>query len=315
MLKIENYTAGYANSDYLFQEISLEILPAQVVGIKGTNGCGKSTLLKILASFIRPDSGSVYFGHNVIMGYYDQTLANLDSENTLLDELWSVDDDAPQTKIRTILGQFNFSGEDALKTISTLSGGERARLTLAKLMLKASNTLLLDEPTNHLDIATIDALETALNNYNGTVLAVSHDRYFVDKLATKIIDFNHITDGSPLVFQGNYKEYSAFLAERENLVFANTDNNDIIKVNSPLVSGNKLRYEEQKKQASEKRKLQTKLARLNEEKTILESELDKIAEGEKEFETDHIVLAELFEKKIAAEARLLEIYEELERIT
>ena len=169
--------------------------------IIGHNGCGKSTLMKVLAGRLSPDSGSCDYGYNLTVGYYDQENQNLNPSNTVLDELWNLSPTMIQQKVRSALALFNFTGEDVQKTVSVLSGGERARLTFAKLMLKENNLLLLDEPTNHLDIASKEVLEEALADYDGTVLCVSHDRYFISRLANHILDFDG-AGGVPAFFEG-----------------------------------------------------------------------------------------------------------------
>lgn len=170
----------------------------------GANGCGKTTLLKILMGQEAPTGGTFRFGANIEVGYYDQAQSGLDPEKTVLDEVWDACPDKTQTEVRNALAVFLFFGDDIYKQIKKLSGGEKARVLLLKLMLSAANFLILDEPTNHLDIAAKEALEQALSGYEGTLLIVSHDRYFINKMANKIYDMqqNQVT-----VYHGNYDYY------------------------------------------------------------------------------------------------------------
>ena len=174
------------------------------VGVVGRNGCGKSTLLKMITGEIRPDTGGVSLGPKVKTAYYAQGLEGLDPYSTVLDELWSVEPLATEQKMRDMLGAFLFSGDDALKKVGVLSGGEKGRLAIAKVVLAGANLLILDEPTNHLDIPSREALEDALAGFTGTVLAVSHDRYFLDGFADRIYE---IKDGRLRAYHGNYSYY------------------------------------------------------------------------------------------------------------
>lgn len=184
VLQIEDLEIGY---DHPLCRISLEITSGQKIAVLGPNGCGKSTLMKTLVGDLPPLGGGYLYGHQIETGYFDQQLAQFSSGKTVLEEIW---DDYPQldrTQIRTVLGRFLFTSEDVFKTVDVLSGGEKVRLSLAKLMLKQANFLILDEPTNHLDIVGKEALEESLNGYTGTILFVSHDRYFIQKTATAIL--------------------------------------------------------------------------------------------------------------------------------
>lgn len=177
----------------------------------GPNGCGKTTLLKILIGKEKADSGSYLFGAGVQVGYFDQTLSSLNNNNTVLDEIWNLHRDFTEARVRTLLGQFLFCADDVFKKIETLSGGEKARLSLLKLMLSGANVLLLDEPTNHLDIPSREALESALLDFGGTMLVVSHDRYFINKLSTRVLSIG--MNGAES-FEGGYDDYAAKIAEQ-----------------------------------------------------------------------------------------------------
>ncbi len=201
VLTLDHFTVGY---DHPLCSLSCLIKAQDRVAILGPNGKGKSTLVKTIVGTIPALGGEMMLGHQVEIGYFDQQLAQFDSANTVLEELWKSYPDLDQTTVRTALGNFLFSGDDVFKEVSVLSGGEKVRLYLAKLMLKRANFLILDEPTNHLDIEGKEALEDALMDYEGTLLFVSHDRYFIRKLATAIIE---VDNNSAVYYPLNYEEY------------------------------------------------------------------------------------------------------------
>ena len=184
VLTIDHLVVGY---DRPLCEVTTEILSGQKVAIMGANGTGKSTLIKTLMGLVEPLSGAYLYGHQIETGYFDQQLAQFNSGKTVIEELWDEYPDLDRTAIRTVLGQFLFSADDVFKSVDVLSGGEKVRLSFAKLLLQHSNFLMLDEPTNHLDIPCKEALEESLKDFEGTLLFVSHDRYFVKQLATSLI--------------------------------------------------------------------------------------------------------------------------------
>ena len=208
VLKVENLSIGY-NNQILASNINFLIKKQHIVGIIGPNGIGKSTLLKTIMHSINPLNGSIKLGANVSIGYYDQEQLNLNNKKTVLNEVWDDHPLLPETDIRNILGSFLFSGDDVKKYVSELSGGEKARLSLTKLSLNHDNFLILDEPTNHLDIDARQILENTLVNFSGTILFVSHDRYFINQIATDIIEINN---NSAKFYPGNYNDY---LIEKE----------------------------------------------------------------------------------------------------
>ncbi|WP_209125097.1 ABC-F family ATP-binding cassette domain-containing protein [Alkalihalobacillus sp. BA299] len=189
VLKVQALSGGY--KDPLFEDITFQLNRGESVALIGPNGIGKSTLLKIITKELQPLSGNISYGSNVAIGYYDQEQAKLTSNKQVIQELWDEFPLMQEKEIRTVLGNFLFSGDDVLKIVSDLSGGEKARLALAKLMLKKANFLILDEPTNHLDLDSKEVLESALIDYPGTILFVSHDRYFLNRMATRIIELSH----------------------------------------------------------------------------------------------------------------------------
>jgi len=210
VLKVKDLSVGYQDKT-LSSGLSFQIDRQERVALLGPNGIGKSTLLKTIIGDLQPKAGSFTLGTNVSIGYYDQEQRELHSDKTVLHELW---DDYPQLtekEIRTVLGNFLFSGDDVLKKVSSLSGGEKARVSLAKLMLQNSNFLILDEPTNHLDIYSKEVLENALEDYPGTILFVSHDRYFLNKMATRVIE---LSPNGTTSYLGNYDYY---LEKRQEL--------------------------------------------------------------------------------------------------
>lgn len=203
VLHIENLKKSFGDK-LLFEGLNLDIKREEKLALIGENGRGKTTLFKIIMNKLQPDSGVNVLGKNVFVGYYDQEQSNLDSNKAIIDEVW---DDFPEmttTEIRTALAAFLFTGDDVFKKISTLSGGEKCRINLLKLMLSKSNFLLLDEPTNHLDIVSREALEDAILSYDGTILLISHDRYFLNKIINKIYELNE--DGVK-EYLGNYTYY------------------------------------------------------------------------------------------------------------
>lgn len=211
VLAAESLAVNYGDHR-VFSNIDINVFKGEKVGIIGPNGIGKSTLLKVIAGKIESYEGNVTIGHNVNIGYYDQEQTNLDSESTVIDEIWDYNPDLNYYDIRSMLARFLFNGDDMYKIVGDLSGGEKSRLSLLKLMTSNSNFLLMDEPTNHLDIDSKEILEDALVNYEGTVLVVSHDRYFLNKVADKIYD---VSSDSAFQYLGNYDYYIQKKAELE----------------------------------------------------------------------------------------------------
>ena len=188
----------------LFKDLNLDIYRGEKVALIGANGIGKSTLFKIIMNEVTPLSGDIKFGTNVNVSYFHQEQKTLNLDNTIIDEIWEDNKQLTQTSLRTMLGAFLFEGEEVFKKISTLSGGERARVAILKLILSNANLLLLDEPTNHLDIDSKEVLEEALSSYTGTIFTISHDRYFLNTVVDKVLvlDENGITE-----YLGNYDYY------------------------------------------------------------------------------------------------------------
>ena len=228
VLKVEDLTVGYPDQ-VISNHLDFHINRLDRVALIGPNGIGKSTILKTVAGDLPKISGEIYYGKSLDMGYFDQEQANLTSNNTVLNEVWNHFPTRLEKDIRTLLGNFLFTGDDVFKTVNQLSGGEKVRLTLCKLMLQKNNFLLLDEPTNHLDIDSKEMLELSLEDYEGTVFFISHDRYFIDKIATRILE---VTPHGVVSYLGNYSDYiekkqqlaeleAAKLAEQSELATAN----------------------------------------------------------------------------------------------
>ena len=243
----------------LFKNVDLHIKRQERVFLVGENGCGKSTLLKMILGYLRRDSGRIIPGAGVKIGYFDQALAELSSDKTVLDEVWDSYRSMNESEVRRALAAFLFKGEDVFKIMNKLSGGEKARVALLKLMLSGANFLILDEPTNHLDIKSREALESAFDEYDGTLLVVSHDRYFINRLATRIISLKKDGAGS---FDGNYDYYIEHMTETEKTARV---------PEKPKENA----YKKQKEHESEIRRTKGKIARL--EKQI--DELDEAADA------------------------------------
>jgi ATP-binding cassette subfamily F protein 3 len=302
---VENLAKSYPGKK-LFSDISFKLRKNERVFLLGPNGCGKSTLVKILVSKLLADSGVVEFGHKVKVGYYDQELQDLDESKTILEELIDSDSDLTLTQIRTLLSSFLFKGEDVLKPISALSGGERSRVALAKLILSSSNFLILDEPTNHLDINSREILEDALINYEGTILSISHDRYFINKLASRILDLDAC---SLLDCEGNYD----FFIDYKNKIKKSPADASI----QVQVSQSKLDYKAEKEERARIRKLEKRYSEIETKIAEIESRLKDIEQEmfDESTSSDHSKLTELLNEQTSLKSLLEELYSEWEKIT
>ncbi|EZX20774.1 hypothetical protein V070_01838 [Staphylococcus aureus C0673] len=249
VLKVQNLDIGYSKS--ITPPINLEVKRHDRIAIIGPNGIGKSTLIKTIAQKIPALGGNIVYGSNIQIGYYDQKQAEFTSSMTILDYVWNQYAHMPEKDIRTILGRFLFTQEEVKKVINDLSGGEKARLQLALLMLEKNNVLILDEPTNHLDIDSKEMLEQALQNFEGTLLFVSHDRYFINELANNIF---HITQNGNELFRGDYQYYLEKLEQREAI--SRYEQEDVQSTETPK---DDQYYANQKQLKKEKRKLERQL--------------------------------------------------------
>lgn len=317
VLSVEHLSKSFPNQ-VLFQDISFDIKRGEHVAIIGDNGTGKTTLLKILNQVISADSGTFTLGTNVAIGYYDQEHHVLHMEKTIFDEISDDYPDLTNTKIRNMLAAFLFTGDDVFKRIGDLSGGERGRVSLAKLMLSKANFLILDEPTNHLDIPSKEILEKALNNYTGTILYVSHDRYFINQTATRILD---LVNQTFVNYIGNYDYY---LEKKDELttIYAGAPSSVYIPgtANSAISSGkdsvaanvsdSKLDWKEQKEAQARERKRKNELKKTEERITTLEEQDAKIDEMmlQEDIFTSSIKCQELANEKATIAEELEELY-------
>lgn len=304
VLQVEEAAIGYEQT--LSEPIDLDIRREDAIALVGPNGIGKSTLLKSLIGQIPFIKGQPHFGTNVTVGYYDQGQADLHGNKTILAELWDEHPTTPEKDIRNVLGGFLFSGEDVEKTIPLLSGGEKARVALAKLSMNKENFLILDEPTNHLDIDNKEVLENALIDYQGTLLFVSHDRYFINRIANKVIELS--PEGSRL-YLGDYDYYLEKKKEEEEI--AELQAKEAAPVEAP-----KKKFYQDKEQQKLIRSLRRKIEAIEETLSTLD---EKIAEleiqmSQPEILNDHVQLLELtndLEAKKAEQEEQLSSWEEL----
>ncbi|GGE30304.1 ABC-F family ATP-binding cassette domain-containing protein [Streptococcus himalayensis] len=299
VLTVENAAIGYDN-EVLAEPISLDVRKLQAVAIVGPNGIGKSTLIKSVMGQVPFIKGEAKLGANVEVGYYDQTQSKLTPQNTVLDELWNDFKLTPEVEIRNRLGAFLFSGDDVKKTVGMLSGGERARLLLAKLSMENNNFLILDEPTNHLDIDSKEVLESALIDFDGTLLFVSHDRYFINRVATHVLE---ISESGSRLYLGDYDYYQT----------KKTELAQPIEEAVTVVSAGNLDYQAQKESQKEQRKILRRIEQLEERIEAIDSELAQIQEEMLSINdaADLMKLQEDLEKKQEEQMNLLAEWEEL----
>ena len=311
VLTVEDLAKSFPQQK-LFSNISFQIKRGERVALIGNNGTGKTTMLKILNGLLDADAGSFSLGAKVQIGYYDQEHHVLHAEKTIFEEISDTYPTLTETQIRNMLAAFLFTGDDVFKVISSLSGGERGRVSLAKLMLSEANFLILDEPTNHLDIASKEILEEALNSYTGTVLYVSHDRYFINQTATRILD---LTNQSVVNYIGDYDYY---LEKKEELTekYAPTAQEATEEAKEETSSEGKLTWQQQKEEQARKRKQENELKKV-------EKRIEELETRDKEID-DTLVLpdvctnvgrcAELSREKDKIQAELAELYEKWEEL-
>lgn len=315
VLTVEHLSKSF-DSHKLFTDVNFEIKRGEHVAIIGDNGSGKTTLLKILNGLVPADQGTFRLGSNVEIGYYDQEHHVLHSEKTLFEE---ISDDYPylnNTQIRNVLAAFLFTGEDVFKRISDLSGGERGRVSLAKLVLSNANFLILDEPTNHLDIMSKEILEDALNGYEGTILYVSHDRYFINRTAHRILD---LTEGQFVSYVGNYDYYlekhDTVMAAIEASAPQNTDADNTAAAKA-AESEVKLDWKAQKEEQARLRKKENDLKKCEEKIAELEARISEIDTemSDPAIGTQVAKLQELSKEQAACQEQLEKLYEQWEEL-
>ncbi|MDO5389319.1 MAG: ABC-F family ATP-binding cassette domain-containing protein, partial [Clostridia bacterium] len=301
VLSVESLSMAFDGSP-LFKNISFEIKKGEKTALIGPNGIGKTTLFRIILSRLKPIEGSTKTGSNVVIGYYDQEQSDLNLNKTIFDEISDTYPNLTVTQIRNVLAAFVFTGDDVFKTINTLSGGEKGRVALAKIMLSNANFLILDEPTNHLDINSKEILEQALQNYEGTVLYISHDRYFINSTATKIIE---LTPDRAVTYLGNYDYY----------IEKRSENEAVLNVSETAVeTENKVDWKKQKEIQAQQRKKENRIKKI--EGNISETE-NKIGELDKLLATEEVYTnsmrsREIYEEKEKLEEELMMLYEEWE---
>ena len=313
VLIIENLKVGY-DGKQVGNAYNFSVYKGDRIAIVGRNGIGKSTLIKTIAKKQNAIGGSVHYGSKVSLGYYDQKQAEFESSKTILNELWDEYPLMKEAEVRTVLGRFLFRGDSVLKIVRDLSGGEKARLQLAKLMLEKNNLLVLDEPTNHLDITSKQVLEDALENYEGTIVFVSHDRYFINKIANKVLD---ITGDDYSIYLGNYDYY---LEKREQELIAKKLKEEKTDEVQEKVANNYVLGKEEKKRIRKlertREELLEKIESLEEKVSLVNNELTK-----EEVYTDAIKVQEYNEELRSLNQEIedlnntwLEIEEELESL-
>ncbi len=272
VLQVKDVSIGY-DKEPIIEHVNMRLTRGDSVALVGPNGIGKSTLLKSIVNKLKTLSGEVSFGSNVSIGYYDQEQANLTSSKRVLNELWDDYPLEPEKEIRTILGNFLFTGDDVLKPVSSLSGGQKARLALAKLMMQKSNLLILDEPTNHLDLNSKEILENALIDYPGTLLFVSHDRYFINRVTTTVVELS--TEGAQ-EYLGDYDYYIE--KKNEMIERAEFEKQEEDAPVQKTIAQEKLNYLEEKERKKQERQRARKIEEIEQNIVTLEEEIAKLEE-------------------------------------
>lgn len=308
VLSVEHLAKAYPNQQ-LFSDISFEIKRGERVALIGDNGTGKTTILKIINDMIEADGGVVKLGTNVNIGYYDQEHQVLHKEKNLMEEISDAYPNLTNTEIRNVLAAFLFTGDEVFKQIADLSGGEKGRVSLAKLMLSEANFLILDEPTNHLDITSKEILEQALNSYTGTVLFVSHDCYFINKTATRILN---LTGETIVNYIGNYDYYMEKCKELTQIYVGKKEN----EVKAETESSNKLDWKQQKEEQARLRKIENERKRTEEQIEELETHISELEESfsKEEIATNSAKLQEVHEEYAKCQQELEALYEKWETL-
>lgn len=301
VLSVRSLSMSYPGKP-LFDNLSFELKRGERLFVIGSNGCGKSTLIKILTGREKQKSGVFELGYNQTIGYYDQEQQFLNQQSNVIDEIWSVYSDKTNTEIRSMLASFGFRGDDVFKSISVLSGGERARLSIAKMVACGVSLLVLDEPTNHLDIDSREMLENALSEYDGTVICVSHDRYFIKNLATGILEIDK--EGYAEGYSVKKCGYDEFIEKRVKK----------LKIITTKESGSgKNNFEEAKQRKNQLRSAKTRYSNIEAEIAKCEAKLSELKERQNDESvlTDYVLLNELYESEKELDAKIELLYEEL----
>jgi ABC transporter related protein len=306
VLHIEGLSKSFDHRK-LFENVNIDVKRGEHIAILGDNGTGKTTLLKILNNLTEPDSGYIRFGTNVSIAYYDQEHQVLDRNKTIFDEIHDEHPDMNNTEVRNVLASFLFTGDEVFKPISSLSGGERGRVSLAKIMLSTANLIILDEPTNHLDITSKEILENAIREFEGTVIYVSHDRYFINQTATRIL---YLKDNKFYNYIGNYDYYLEKKSDVESSFIYATEEDDTAKSDDNSESDTKLNWKSAKEDRAKLKKRQNAIKRCEDKISILEKDLSDIEEEflKEENQSDAVKLHALQLKKEEIEPELEELY-------
>jgi ABC transporter related protein len=306
VLHIEGLSKSFDHRK-LFENVNIDVKRGEHIAILGDNGTGKTTLLKILNNLTEPDSGYIRFGTNVSIAYYDQEHQVLDRNKTIFDEIHDEHPDMNNTEVRNVLASFLFTGDEVFKPISSLSGGERGRVSLAKIMLSTANLIILDEPTNHLDITSKEILENAIREFKGTVIYVSHDRYFINQTATRIL---YLKDNKFYNYIGNYDYYLEKKSDVESSFIYATEEDDTVKSDDNSESDTKLNWKSAKEDRAKLKKRQNAIKRCEDKISILEKDLSDIEEEflKEENQSDAVKLHALQLKKEEIEPELEELY-------
>lgn len=306
VLHIEGLSKSFGHRK-LFENVNIDVKRGEHIAILGDNGTGKTTLLKILNNLTEPDSGYIRFGTNVSIAYYDQEHQVLDRNKTIFDEIHDEHPDMNNTEVRNVLASFLFTGDEVFKPISSLSGGERGRVSLAKIMLSTANLIILDEPTNHLDITSKEILENAIREFKGTVIYVSHDRYFINQTATRIL---YLKDNKFYNYIGNYDYYLEKKSDVESSFIYAREEDDEVKSDDNSESDTKLNWKSAKEDRAKLKKRQNAIKRCEDKISILEKDLSYIEEEflKEENQSDAVKLHALQLKKEEIEPELEELY-------
>ncbi len=309
VLQVESISKSY-NEKNIFKDVSFDIYRGEKVALIGPNGVGKSTLFKMIMGNEKKMAGEIQIGQNVDISYFHQEQKTLNLNNTIIDEIWDSNPKLNQTEVRNLLGAFLFYGEDVFKEIKTLSGGERARVAILKLMLSNSNLLLLDEPTNHLDIDSKEVLEEAIENYDGTVFTISHDRYFINKIADKILVLNKdgITE-----YLGNYDYYLEKKKQQQEMQKIADDNNVVGEKTKTKIKEERRKEKENKQKENERKR---NLKNIENEITILEKQIAGLEYllCDEEIYLFPEKIAEVGREKNEYQRKLNELYDKWERM-
>ena len=300
-------TIGY-DANVLAADLNFSLLRGDALGIIGGNGTGKTTLIKTLMGNLPELGGKVHWGTKTNVGYYSQNLEGLEPRNEVVQELRRVAPGADNVTLRGFLAKFLFYGEDVFKPVSALSGGEKGRLALAKLIYSQKNVLILDEPTNHLDIPSRESLENALDEYDGTIIAVSHDRFFLDKIASKMLSFEN--DGSVLIHNGNYTDFHDWKAEREVVAIPSLRGSKELPKGEKESSGNgrgNLSKNQRLSLERRIREIESEIPKLENEAALLSEEMT-----DPKTAADFPKLSKLSDKIKTVESRTKTLYEEWE---